>query len=536
MSLRKFFTFFIAAVFVVLPLQAFAEEIVIYHTNDMHSRVLPTDDGNKSIGITTISAYVKNARAQNRNTLWLDAGDTFHGLPIINVSKGENMVKLLNAAELNALSPGNHDFNYSADRLEELTKKCKFPVLSANVFWKKNGERLLDAYKIFTLENGVKVGVFGLTTPDTLVKANPLYMDKLNFLDIFAKTREVVKVLKPECDIIIGLTHLGVSGNDSVTSIEVAKQAPGIDVIIDGHSHTELPNGITVNNTLIAQAGCYEHWLGKVTIDIDDKKITKKTAKLIGKDEIVKATPKPDEKVESVLKEIEKKNAKILNEVVAVAPKDLTGERNIVRREEAEFGNIIADAFLDATDADLVILNGGTIRTGLKKGNITKNDILTVLPFGNMLVTIKAKGKDIKDALEHSVEFYPHEFGGFLQVSGVTFEFDPTLPKGERVKNILIKGAPLDENKSYIIASTDFLFNGGDGYSMFKGIEIQKSYETADEAVINYLNKIKNFDVKLERIKCLKPMPAPNMGKSKQQSAKNITPISKNANETKKAA
>lgn len=510
MNLRKFFTFFIAAVFALLPLQTFAEEIVIFHTNDMHARVLPTDDSKKSIGIATLSAYVKNARKEDENTLWLDAGDTFHGLPIINISRGENMVKLLNAAGVDAFAPGNHDFNYSAERLEELAKECKFSVLCTNIFWKKNGERLFNAYKIFTLKNGVKVGVFGLTTPDTIVKANPVYMDKLNFLDIFAKTREVVKVLKPECDIIIGLTHLGVSGNDSVKSIDIAEQVPGIDVIIDGHSHTELPEGLKVNGALIAQAGCYEHWLGKVTIDIDDKKITKKNAKLIGKDEILKAAPKPDEKVESVLKEINKKNAKILNEVVGVSPKNLSGERNIVRREESEFGDIIADAFLKATDADLVLLNGGTVRTGLKKGNITKNDILTVLPFGNMLVTIKTTGKNIKAALEHSVEYYPHEFGGFLQVSGVTFEFDPTLPKGEKVKNILIKGAPLDENKSYTVASTDFLFNGGDGYAMFKGVEIEKSYETADEAVINYLNKVKNFDdIKLGRIKCLKPMPNP---------------------------
>lgn len=531
MDLRKIFVFFIATVFLALPLNAFAEEIVIYHTNDMHSRVLPTDDGNKTIGLATLSAYINNARKQNKNTLWLDAGDTFHGMPIINVSKGENMAMLLNEANVDAFCPGNHDFNYSADRLKELAEKCKFPVLSANVFWKKNGERLLDACKIFTLENGVRVGVFGLTTPDTLIKASPMYMDKLNFLDIYEKTREVVKVLKPECDIIIALTHLGVTENDSVKSIDIANQVNGIDVIVDGHSHTELPAGLAVNGTLIAQAGCYEHKLGKITINIENKKITQKTATLLSKDEVLKDTPKPDERIENILNDIEKKNAAILNEVVAVATKELIGERIVVRREEAEFGNLITDAFIDETGADLAIINGGTIRTGLKKGNITKGDILTVFPFGNMLVTAKISGNDVKAALEHSVEFYPSDFGGFLQVSGVTFEFDPTLQKGDKVRNTMIKGEPIDESKIYTLATTDFLLSGGDGYALFRDKKIEKSYETIDEAFIKYLTKIKNFDVKFGRIKCLKTLPFPNGGNG----AKNITPVS-NAKETKKAA
>ena len=515
MLVKKLFSLFIAAVLVCLPLSAFAEEIVVYHTNDMHSRVLPTDDSNKSIGLAYISAYIKNMRLKDKNTLWFDAGDTFHGEPIINLSKGMNMALLLNAAGLDALCPGNHDFNYGPERLVELSEKCKFPVLSANVFWKKNGERLLNAYKIFTLPNGLKVGVFGLTTPDTLVKASPLYMDKVNFLDIYKKASEVVEVLKPECDVIIAITHLGVSGSDSVRSIDIAENVPGIDVIIDGHSHTELPQGIKVKNTLIAQAGCYEHFLGKVTIDIENKKVTKKTAVLLSKEEILKDTPKPDEKIENLLKELESKNKKILSERISYSPKTFKADRSNIRRNESAIGNLFTDALRAQTGADIAIMNSGTIRADLKAGDITKGDILAIFPFSNMLQTKEITGKQLKEVLEHSVGYYPAEFGGFLQISGFTFDFDPTLTRGSRVSNVMVGSAPLDENKVYTVASSDFVFSGGDGYALFKNIKLDRAYESIDEAVVNYLTTLKNFDVPLGRIKRLKDVQIPEMDKAK---------------------
>ena len=536
MSVRKIFSLFIATILMCLPLSAFAEEIVIFHTNDMHSRVLTMDDNNKSIGLAYISAYVKNMKEKDKNTLWLDAGDTLHGMPRINISKGENMVLLLNEAGLDAMCPGNHDFNYGPERLVELSKKCKFPVLSANVFWKKNGERLLNAYKIFTLENGLKVGVFGLTTPDTLVKASPVYMTKLNFLDIYKKTSEVVEVLKPQCDVIIALTHLGVSGSDSVRSIDIAKNVPGIDVIIDGHSHTELPQGLWVNNTLIAQTGCYEHTLGKVTIDVENKKITKRTAALLSKEQILKVAPKPDEKIENAIKEIDAKNAKFLNEKVAYSPKTFKSDRSVIRREEAPIGNLVADGLRAQSGADIAIINSGTIRTDLKQGDVTKGDILAIFPFGNMLQTKKITGRDLKIALEHSVGYYPAEFGGFLQISGFTFEFDPTLPKGSRVSNIMVNGAPLDENKIYKTASADFVFVGGDGYALFKDIDVDASYESIDEAIVNYLTTLKNFDIPLGRIKRLKDVPIPETDKAKAMDKKSKPAIEMPAKDSLKKA
>lgn len=543
MRLKKLFCVFVTALLVYLPLSTFAEEIVIYHTNDIHARILDSDDKNQSIGFAYVSAYVKNARAQNKNTLWLDAGDTFHGLPIVNVSKGENMALLLNAAGVDALSPGNHDFNYSAERLEELSKECKFPFLAANIFWKKNGQRLFDAYKIFTLENGLKIGVFGLTTPDTAKGMSPQYVDKLLFLDTVEKTKEVVKVLKPECDIIIGLTHLGVNDNASIKSTDIANAVAGIDVIIDGHSHTELPQGIIAGNTLIAQTGCWDHNLGKVTINVENKNIIDKKAVLIRKDEIVPKNEKPkntkdsaakednslkpDEDIVAVLKDIETKNAKILGEVVAVSSKTLPCDQVTLRREETELGDFVADALLWKTNADAAIYNGATIRADLKQGNVTKGDILAMFPFGNILQTAKVSGKDVKAALEHSVEHYPVPFGGFLQVAGMTFEFDPALEKGARVSNIIIKGEPLMENKIYLIASSDFIFNGGNEYFMLKGKKIDREYGDMGDVLAEYLTDIKNFETTKGRIKCLKEMPVPNMESAADKKAKQASPAPK---------
>ncbi|MBR3622994.1 MAG: bifunctional metallophosphatase/5'-nucleotidase [Selenomonadaceae bacterium] len=507
---KMFIALITAMVFLIAPI-ASAEEIVFFHTNDMHSRLLETDDGKKSIGLAVLASYINNFKKSNPSTLWFDAGDTLHGMPMINISRGENMVKLLNAAGLDAMTPGNHDFNYSAERLTELAKKCKFPVITSNVFWKKDGKRLLKSSKIFTLKNGVKIGVFGLTTPETLYKANPVYMGKLKFEDTVEIAKQEIKALKPNCDIIVAISHLGIDESSIIKSTDVAKAAPGIDVIIDGHSHTELPSGIVIGGTLIAQTGCYEHNLGKVTIDYENKRIVSKKAELLNKSAVNKVVSDkksgdfdkllaPDEKVISALKVIERENKAILNEKICEIPKSLSADREIIRRSEAEIGDLLTDSFVWSTGADAAIVNSGTIRADLKAGVVTRGDILSVFPFGNIVEVRKVSGKTLRLALEHSVRYYPSTAGGFLQVSGITFDYDPKLPQMRRVKNVTIKGAPLDDNAVYNIASLDFIFNGGDGYSMLKNLPLEKSYASIEEVFVKFIRQNQNLNFKFSRI------------------------------------
>lgn len=456
-------------------------KITIIHTNDTHSRILSEDGG---FGFANIATIAKETRKENPNTILVDAGDTLHGKPLVNVSKGENAVKILDAAGYDFMVPGNHDFNYGNERLKELSKLAKnFKMLDANV--KKDGQDMLTPYEIIEKGN-VKIGIFGLTTPETAYKTNPVNLEGITFEDPIKVSEKMVKELKDKVDVIIALTHVGLDDSSIVTSKEIAEKVQGIDVIIDGHSHTKLNDGVMVNNTLIAQTGEYDQNLGIVELEISDKHITNKKAKLINSQEY--KVVKEDEKVTDLLKNIQKENDKVFSEVVASTDVLLDGVRGNVRTKETNLGNLTADATRDITKADIAFLNGGSLRTSIEAGEITKGKLAELFPFGNIVQTIRLSGSDIVKALEVSVGPYPTEQGGFLQVSGIKFSFDPTKEKGNRVFDVKVGGNLIDLNKEYTVAINDFLSQGGDGYSMFK-TTIVGEFETYDDVFTKYLNK-----------------------------------------------
>lgn len=498
----KFFIMIATLLIFFIPRGVSAEELIIFHTNDMHSRIVNNDDSGKSIGLAEIAAAVKTVKKQNKLTYWFDAGDTLHGMPRINISNGENMIPLLNAAGIDAMAPGNHDFNYGSDQLLKLAKKFKFPVLAANIVNKNTGAKLFPAYKIFKQDN-IKIGVFGLATPETAYKASPKKVEKVNFLNPVETAREMIKILRPQCDVLICVMHMGVDKSSEFTSERIAAETFGIDVIIDGHSHTELPQGLIVGKTLIAQTGCYEHYLGQVKVNLRDGKIVSKSAKLLSAEDVRKINPTPDKKITNAVIKMEKKNKKFLDVVVAHSDRELSGERTLVRQRESEIGNLCADMLRWKSGADFAVMNGGGIRTGLPAGDITRGDILEIVPFGNTLQEVKIDGKTIRAMLEHSVFSVPASFGGFLSVSGLTFSFDPSQPAGQRVQEIFINGAPLDENKFYTMAAVDFTLMGGDDYEMLKDLEIVGEFETLEEIFTEYLNQHGTKNIEMGRIKVL---------------------------------
>ncbi|MBO4401009.1 MAG: bifunctional metallophosphatase/5'-nucleotidase [Selenomonadaceae bacterium] len=498
--MKKFLAFLVALVFFVAKVEA--SELVIFHTNDMHSRVLNSDDRNKSIGLAEIAAAVKAAKAENPSmTLWFDAGDTFHGLPRINVSNGENMIPLLNAAGVDIVVPGNHDFNYGVPQLKKISKKLKSPLLSANVTLKKNGKNILKSYKILKLADGTRVGVFGLTTPETVYKASQKHVATVNFENPVVIARDMIKKLQPKCDVIVCIMHMGVDPESEFTSERIAREAPGIDVIIDGHSHTELPQGIQIGDTLIAQTGCYEHNLGRVTVEIENHEIISKKAELLNAAAVANLNPTPDAEIKKILADIEEKNKPVFNEVVAHSTHVLTSDRKIIRCNESELGNFIADMIRWRTGADFAIMNTGGIRADIPAGNVTRGDVMNVFPFGNVVTKAEISGSAIRQMLEHSVHAYPKEFSGFLSVSGLTFTLDASQPAGSRVSEIYIGGEILDENKIYTIGADDFLFMGGDGFGMLKGLKITGEFETMDDVLTDYLEEVGLGNISLGRIK-----------------------------------
>lgn len=487
-------------------------KITLLHTNDTHARV---EEGKLEIGFAKISTLVQQHKANNPNTLLLDAGDTFHGTTFATLLKGESIAEVMNNVGYHAMTAGNHDFNYGYKRLLEIEDMLVFPLVSANVKY-ADGTRLFKPYIIKEVD-GVKLGIFGLATPETTYKTHPKNVEGLLFTDPAVEAKAMVAELKGKVDAIIAVSHLGIDESSTDTSIKVAKEAPGIDIIVDGHSHSTLVKGLQgANDTLIVSAGEYTKNLGVVELVFDaNKKLISKKAQLTTKQDT--ALIEPDPAILDVIQKVKKSQATVLAEVVGETAVKLEGERDFVRAGETNLGNLITDAMIAVSGADVAITNGGGIRASINPGKITKNDIITVLPFGNYIVTKKISGADIKAALEKGTDAYPATKGAFPQVAGMTYKIDTNKPAGDRVQSVMIKGKPMDLATKYLVAMNDFMAAGGDEYIMFKEATIVNEFPALDEALIAYIQKMGIVNAKVEgRIQVAAAMsvvPDPAVGK-----------------------
>lgn len=460
----------------VLPYKA----MTILHTNDTHSRL--KEGSYDGMGFAKIATVVDNYRQVSPRTLVLDAGDTFHGQTIATLVKGESVVKLMNVIGYDAMTTGNHDYNYGYQRLLELDHLTDFPILAANVL--KDGSPVLAPYVIKGI-GGIYVGIFGLATPETTYKTHPKNVEGLTFADPVETARKMVKELTGKVDIIVALSHLGLDESSEITSRMVAEQVQGIDIIVDGHSHSTLDEGLMVGDTLIVQAGEYDKNLGVAELLVQDGKVVKKYAKLVSKDEA--AGVAENQEILATLAEVEAENNKITSVVIGETSVVLDGERGHVRAGETNLGNLICDAMIYGTGADAALTNGGGIRASIDVGEITRGEVITVLPFGNFVVVKKMKGADLLAAVEYGLGQYPKAAGSFSQVGGMTVNFDPSAPAGSRVTRILVGGKALDPQKYYTIATNDFLAAGGDGYTMFANCETVTEAGGLDEVLAAYI-------------------------------------------------
>jgi 5'-nucleotidase len=456
-------------------------KITIIHTNDTHARLEGTAS---ELGFAKIATLIKEAKAANPNTLVLDAGDTLHGMPIVNISKGENAIKVLETAGYNYMTLGNHDFNYGKERLLELKDMTSIGMLSANILNEK-GEYVFTPYVIKEV-GGVKVGIFGLTTPETAYKTSPTNVEGLTFADSIEVSKKMVEELKDKTDVIIALAHIGLDESSVITSKAIAEAVEGIDVIIDGHSHTLLETGNLVNNTLIAQTGNYDQNLGYVNLEVQNGEVVNKTAELLKAGAATETVADAD--LTKLIDEIKEANKQVFEKVVAKTDIYLDGVRANVRTKETNLGNLSADAVRTAAGADIGLVNGGNIRVDIQPGDITFGKIAELFPFGNTVQVKKITGEDLLAVLEHSVSGYPAAQGAFMHVSGLTFVFDPAQPVGSRVVEVTVGDKALDKAAEYTVAINDFLGIGGDGYEMFKKYTAVAEFGTYEEIFANYLN------------------------------------------------
>ncbi|MHB9782737.1 cell surface ecto-5'-nucleotidase Nt5e [Streptococcus sp. 10F2] len=482
-----------------------SKDLVILHTNDVHGRIV--EDRNV-IGDAKAAAVIKETKAD----LVVDAGDAFQGLPISNSSKGEERLKILNMVGYDAIAVGNHEFDFGLDQLRKYEKMLTFPILSANTY--VDGARLFKASTIVDRDENIEGDEFvviGVTTPETATKTHPNNVVGVTFTEPITEVQNVIAQIESEARAngksyknYVILAHLGVDattplewrGDTLAKALSQNENLKGKRVIlIDGHSHTALSTTYG-DNVTYNQTGSYLNNIGKIVLKSD---------KLLGEASLISAADlkdqQPDPEIAAVVSRI-KEAYDADNAVVIRAnnPVELKGNRENVRVRETNLGNIVTDALYNYGQtgfqhpSHLAVTNGGGLReTIVKDKDITKGDVIAVLPFGNLISQITVKGQQIQDMFKRSISAIHQKdangnvvldenglpllepSGYFLHVSGARVFFDPTLEAADRILKIQIldpesgKYQDLDLEKTYYLATNDFVAAGGDGYDMLGG-------------------------------------------------------------------
>lgn len=483
------------------------ETLTIVHVNDVHGRV-EENAGSKELGFAKLKTKVDMMMEEDPNLLFLNAGDALHGTTLINLTNGEQMIEIMNTMGFDAMTPGNHDFNYGYEQLMKLKKMTEFPILGANIVHEGTNKSDFDPYVIYTMDNGLKVGIFGLSTEETKYKSSPKNSVGIEFRDVVSTGKAMVAELQNKTDLIIALVHLGDDASSVNTSIKLANEVKGIDLIVDGHSHTKLPEGNLVNGTLIVQAEAYTKNIGIVKMEVADGKLTKATASLMPYEEA--ALLEADEEIVSMIAETKAVNDPIVSIVVGKTLVELDGVREHVRTGETNLGNLITDAMRMSTGADVAFTNGGGIRASIDVGDITVNEILTSFPFTNTLAVIEVTGAELLAAIEHGVKDYPAAAGQFPHVSGMKYTFDAGKPAGSRVTMVMIGDEALDPAKTYKVVTNDFMAIGGDGYTMFSNKPFVGEGGLLSDVLIEYVEANVEISPAVEgRVTTIPAPPAP---------------------------
>lgn len=487
--------------------------IVILHTNDVHGAI----EGYAKVA--ALEALYEEAGAY---VLVMDAGDFSQGETSVSASQGAVAIELMNMAGYDAAAPGNHEFDYGYENLTKLAEAAQFPILAANITY--NGELAFGDNVVFETEDGVKLGVFGLDTPEAKTKSHPGKTVGVEFAaseDMYAVAQaQVDELTKAGCDYIICLGHLGIDDETAAAanrSIDLLEKVTGIDVFIDGHSHSTLDQiaektneNRTVGGTVVTSTGTKLANIGVVTIKDGEITTSNISSEVIAAAEDSEITAR----AAAIRAEIEKE----YGAAFAASEVLLNGEKAPGNRtEETNLGDLITDAILwyatkDGEDMGVAkenvvaLTNGGGIRAPIAIGDISKNDVNTVLPFGNTVAYITIKGEALLEALEASTYTTPDAVGGFPQVAGISFTIDTTktydqgdlypgstyyAPKSiNRVTIDSVNGQDFDPEATYVVVTNDFTAAGGDTYYAFSVATVVDTGTPMDEALMAYITEV----------------------------------------------
>ncbi|MCR5329663.1 MAG: 5'-nucleotidase C-terminal domain-containing protein [Lachnospiraceae bacterium] len=480
---------------------------VILHSNDVHGQI---------DGYTYIKGLKNYYEGMGAEVITIDAGDFSQGDPNVNLSFGLTAVNMMNAVGYDFSTIGNHEFDFGLDQLKKNLKSAKFKVLCANVF-DENGKTLFDANAVWkSSKSDLKIGFFGLDTPEAQTKCNPIYVQGLKFAqgeELYKVAQKQVDKLSKKADLVICIAHLGTDAEtEPNNSYNVYNNTKGIDLIIDGHAHKTLVQGI--NNEPIQSTGTKFAYVGMVMIDNATKEIEQR--------ELITANRLNgfDEKIDAIAEEIINDVKAQYGAVFAKSLVNTNGEKGDEntkgnRTAETNAGDLLTDAMLWAVTKDegsiavdkdhiICVTNGGGIRAAISKGDISKLDINTVLPYDNTVTVVYITGRELLEALEASTFCTPSAVGGFPQIAGFKLKIytNKAFKQGElypgstyhapkkikRVKITSVNGKPFNKDDVYAVVCNSFMANGGDTYYVFKNASAK--FDTGirqDEALMDYI-------------------------------------------------
>lgn len=439
------------------PVRAEPVTITFLHTNDVYE-IAPV---NGRGGFAPLATLLEQERARSEHTITTFGGDLISPSVLSGLTQGAQMIEFMNVLGTDVAVPGNHEFDFGPEVAAARIQASEFPWLGTNLRGPDGGPAVGTVDLEMIDIGGYKIGLFGLLAPETDVLASP--GPDITFASPIETAQTAVAQLREQgADLIVALTHLNLAVDQ-----ELARSVEGIALILGGHDHN--PITIAEGDTLIVKAGYDAHHLAAVDLVVD---------RVMERDqEVVEAIPSwryvstagvaPHPEVQGVVDLYEQLLDDELGVAVGTTTVELDSRRDTVRTTESNFANLIADALRETVGADVAIANGGGIRGDRvydAGAVLTRKDILSELPFGNVTVLIELSGADLLEALENGVSEVEDKAGRFPQVSGMTFTYDAAAPAGSRIVEVEVAGEPLDPNRTYTVATNDYVFSGGDGY------------------------------------------------------------------------
>jgi 2',3'-cyclic-nucleotide 2'-phosphodiesterase/3'-nucleotidase len=506
-------------------------QITILGTTDLHGNILPVDyytNKPDNRGLAKIATLIKRVRREHPNVLLVDSGDTIQGTPLESFHGRKNnqppdpMMLVMNSLNYDAMTVGNHEYNFGLKVLEKARGEANFPWLSANTY---DISKQQPHYKPYVVKEvaGVKIGILGLTTPGIPNWDNAPNYAGLEFHEPVVEARKWVPVLreKEKVDVVVITMHMGL-GEDLRTgevnpgqvpheneAIAIAKEVPGVDVIFMGHTHRDVPS-LYLNGVLLTQANRWGSHLARADVYLQKSdtgwRVYAKSARTLPADDRVE----PDPDVAKIAEPYDNETQGWLAKVVGQSAEELTAKD--ARFRDTAILDLIQKVQLEAGKADVSMVASFNAEARIAKGPVSVRDIAGLYVYENTLVVLEVTGQQLKDALEHSARYFKEYVPGkspadlidekipaynFDIAEGVTYDLDISKPFGQRIQNLRFRNQPLSPTRKLRLATNNYRVNGGGGYTMYKNAPVvYRSSEEIRELIIDWVERNKTVPVK----------------------------------------